>query len=98
MNLSAISTHWLALHEALGLGAPIADEARYEQTLAVVGQLFDAVAAEPDGRARAAAIRPARDRLARRRLRGAGRQAAAQPAASAGAGARFLAPMEMLAG
>jgi HTH-type transcriptional regulator/antitoxin HigA len=48
MNLSAISTHWLALHEALGLGAPpIADEARYEQTLAVVGQLFDAVAADP---------------------------------------------------
>jgi HTH-type transcriptional regulator / antitoxin HigA len=46
MNLSDISTHWVALHEALGLGAPIADEAHYEQTLAVVDQLFDAVAAD----------------------------------------------------
>jgi HTH-type transcriptional regulator / antitoxin HigA len=46
MNLSDISTHWVALHEALGLAAPIADEAHYEQTLAVVDQLFDAVAAD----------------------------------------------------
>jgi HTH-type transcriptional regulator/antitoxin HigA len=47
MNLSGISTHWVALHEALGLGAPIADEAHCEQTLAIVEQLFDAVAADP---------------------------------------------------
>jgi HTH-type transcriptional regulator/antitoxin HigA len=47
MNLSDISTHWVALHEALGLAAPIADEAHYEQTLAVVDQLFDTVAADP---------------------------------------------------
>jgi HTH-type transcriptional regulator/antitoxin HigA len=47
MDLSDISAHWLALHEALGLGAPIADEARYEQTLPVVDQLFAAVAADP---------------------------------------------------
>jgi HTH-type transcriptional regulator/antitoxin HigA len=46
MDLSAISAHWIALHEALSLGAPIADEARYEQTLTVVYQLFDAVAAD----------------------------------------------------
>lgn len=47
MNLSDISTHWVALHEALGLGAPIADDAHYERMLAVVDQLFDAVAADP---------------------------------------------------
>ena len=47
MDLSDIANHWLALHEALGLGVPITDEARYEQTLAVVDQLFDAVAADP---------------------------------------------------
>ena len=47
MHLSDIAGHWLALHEALGLGTPIADEAHYEQMLAVVDQLFDAVAADP---------------------------------------------------
>lgn len=46
MDLADISAHWLALHEALGLGAPITDEAHYEQMLAVVDQLFDAVAAD----------------------------------------------------
>ncbi len=47
MHLSDIAGPWLALHEALGLGAPIADETHYEQMLTVVGQLFDAVAADP---------------------------------------------------
>lgn len=47
MDLSDIAKHWLALHDALGLGVPITDEACYEQTLAVVDQLFDAVAADP---------------------------------------------------
>jgi HTH-type transcriptional regulator/antitoxin HigA len=47
MHLSAIAGHWLALHESLGLGSPITDEAHYEQMLAVVDQLFDAVAADP---------------------------------------------------
>jgi HTH-type transcriptional regulator/antitoxin HigA len=47
MHLSDIAGHWLALHEALGLGAPIADETHYEQMLTVVDQLFDVVAADP---------------------------------------------------
>lgn len=47
MDLSDIEKHWVALHEALGLGAPIADEAHYEQTLSIVDQLFDAVAVDP---------------------------------------------------
>lgn len=46
MNLQDISAHWVALHEALGLGAPIANEAQYEQTLAFVEAVFDAVAAD----------------------------------------------------
>lgn len=47
MNLQDISAHWVALHEALGLGAPIANEAEYEQSLAFVEAVFDDVAADP---------------------------------------------------
>lgn len=46
MNPNEISRHWLALHEALGLGAPMADEAQYARVLAFVDQLFDEVAAD----------------------------------------------------
>ena len=45
MNLQDISAHWVALHETLGLGAPIANEAQYEQALAFVEAVFDDVAA-----------------------------------------------------
>lgn len=41
MNLQDVRAHWVALHEQLGLGAPISDEARYEQLLDVVGRLMD---------------------------------------------------------
>lgn len=41
MNLNDISTHWVALHEALGLGAPIADAAQYERMLAAAEALMD---------------------------------------------------------
>ena len=47
MNLTDIASHWVALHEALGLGAPIADEAQYERLLALVDELFDSTAADP---------------------------------------------------
>ena len=47
MNTQDISAHWVALHGALGLGAPIASQAQYEQTLAFVEAVFDAVAADP---------------------------------------------------
>ena len=47
MNLQDISAHWVALHETLGLGAPIANEAQYDQTLAFVEAVFDDVAADP---------------------------------------------------
>lgn len=46
MNLQHISAHWAALHEALGVGAPIADEAGYERALAFVEQVFEAGQAE----------------------------------------------------
>ena len=46
MNLQDISAHWVALHETLGLGAPIANEAQYEQALALVEAVFDDVAAD----------------------------------------------------
>ena len=47
MNLKDISAHWVALHEALGVGAPIATEVQYKQALVFVEQVFDAVAADP---------------------------------------------------
>ena len=47
MNLKDISAHWVALHEALGVGAPITTDVQYEQALVFVEQVFDAVAAEP---------------------------------------------------
>ncbi len=43
MNVQDISAHWVALHEALGLGAPIADEAHYERMLQAVDALIDDV-------------------------------------------------------
>ena len=46
MNLTDITAHWVALHEALGLGAPIQTEAQYEQLLETVSALM-----EHDGRA-----------------------------------------------
>ena len=41
MNLNDISAHWMALHEQLGLGAPVAGKAQYERLLACVGALMD---------------------------------------------------------
>ena len=37
----------MALHETLGVGAPIGTQVQYEQALAFVEQVFDAVAADP---------------------------------------------------
>ena len=47
MNLLDVQSHWVALHEALGVGAPLADEAQYGRALAFVDQVFDAVALDP---------------------------------------------------
>lgn len=47
MNLKDISAHWVALHEALGIGQPIADEAQYQDLLALVDAVFDEVARDP---------------------------------------------------
>jgi HTH-type transcriptional regulator/antitoxin HigA len=62
MNLRDISAHWVALHEALGLGAPIADEAEYEQALTMVGDLVDATNGE-DGHPLWGLIAVAGDRI-----------------------------------
>ena len=42
MNVQDLSAHWAALHEALGLGAAIEDEAEYLRALAGVDELVDA--------------------------------------------------------
>jgi HTH-type transcriptional regulator / antitoxin HigA len=47
MNLRDVESHWVALHEALGVGAPIASEAQYERAFGFVEQVFDQVAADP---------------------------------------------------
>ncbi|MCE2661145.1 MAG: transcriptional regulator [Rubrivivax sp.] len=46
MNLQDVAAHWVALHEALGLGAPIASEAEYERALSEVDQMVDATDGE----------------------------------------------------
>lgn len=38
---------WIALHEALGIGAPIVDEAQYELALAFVERVFNTIANDP---------------------------------------------------
>ena len=47
MNPRDVEAHWVALHEALGVGAPIADEAQYERVLDFVDQVHDQVAQDP---------------------------------------------------
>ena len=47
MNVRDIAGHWVALHEALGIGSPITGEAPYERALAFVEQDFDDVALDP---------------------------------------------------
>jgi HTH-type transcriptional regulator/antitoxin HigA len=47
VNLRDIESHWVALHEALGIGSPISDEGQYEQVLSLVEQLFDEAANDP---------------------------------------------------
>jgi HTH-type transcriptional regulator / antitoxin HigA len=41
MNMNDISAHWVALHEQLGLGAPVANKAQYERLLACVEALME---------------------------------------------------------
>ena len=47
MNPRDVESHWIALHEALGIGAPIADEAQYERVLDFVGRIHDQVSQDP---------------------------------------------------
>lgn len=46
MNLNDVASHWVALHETLGIGSPINSKARYQQALKVVDSLFDEVAGD----------------------------------------------------
>lgn len=45
MNLSDMTAHWVALHEGLGLGAEIRDDAHYAQLLEVAEHLMADTAA-----------------------------------------------------
>ena len=47
MGLRNVQDHRVALHEALGVGAPFADEAQYERALAFVDDVFEEVAQDP---------------------------------------------------
>lgn len=47
MNVRDIAGHWVALHEALGIGSPITGEAPYERASAFVEKVFDDVAIDP---------------------------------------------------
>lgn len=42
MNIADVAAHWVAVHEALDLGRPIASDAAYAQALAQVDALVDA--------------------------------------------------------
>lgn len=44
MNVQSLCASWVALHENLGLGAPVRDEAHYAQLLDVVDHVADVVA------------------------------------------------------
>ena len=48
VKLRDVAGHWVASHEALGVGAPLADEAQYERALGFVEQVFDDVAGDPE--------------------------------------------------
>ncbi|MBC7620284.1 MAG: transcriptional regulator [Candidatus Saccharibacteria bacterium] len=43
MNLKDITAHWVALHEALGLGSPVRDEAHYDELLVMTQVLMEDV-------------------------------------------------------
>ena len=46
LNLHDVQAHWVALHEALSLGAPFVEDAQYRQALTYVDAVFDQVAAD----------------------------------------------------
>ena len=46
MNVQDVSAQWVALHEALGLGNPIADEDEYLRVLAFVDECFEQFGAD----------------------------------------------------
>jgi HTH-type transcriptional regulator / antitoxin HigA len=48
VNVQDIATHWVALHEAMGVAKPIVDEAHYLQLLNDVDVLVDQVADQDD--------------------------------------------------
>lgn len=49
MNLTDITAHWVALHETLGLGGPVRDEAHYDELMGVVEALMGNVPALESG-------------------------------------------------
>ena len=46
MNLQDVTAHWVALHEALGVGAPVVSDAQYQQLLTAVDALVDATSGD----------------------------------------------------
>lgn len=48
MNTRELITRWQSFHKVSVLGAPIANEAQYEEALEAAGELMDAVVADED--------------------------------------------------
>lgn len=48
MNTRELIARWQSFHKASGLGAPLADEAQYEEALRVAGELMDELAGDED--------------------------------------------------
>lgn len=44
MKMRDVESHWVAIHEELGIGAPFVDEVQYERALAFVEEVFGDVA------------------------------------------------------
>ncbi len=49
MNITGLCAHWVALHDSLGVGTPIMDEAHYKQALDVIEPLMEAAAKDTSG-------------------------------------------------
>ncbi len=49
MNITGLCAHWVALHESLGVGSRITDEAQYKQALDAIEPLMEAAAKDTSG-------------------------------------------------
>jgi hypothetical protein len=70
MNLQDVTAHWVALHEALGLGAPVVSDGQYQQLLTAVDALEDGTSGDEAERARCRMVSADQGRPAPRSIAG----------------------------